>query len=49
VWGSDWPHPNHFAVPNDGDLVDLIAAIAPNEATRLKMMVDNPAKLFGFA
>ncbi len=49
VWGSDWPHPNHFAVPNDGDLVDLIAEIAPNEATRHKMMVDNPARLFGFA
>jgi predicted TIM-barrel fold metal-dependent hydrolase len=49
VWGSDWPHPNHFAVPNDGDLVDLIAAIAPNETTRHKMLVDNPATLFGFA
>jgi predicted TIM-barrel fold metal-dependent hydrolase len=49
VWGSDWPHPNHFAVPNDGDLVDLITEIAPNEATRHKMMVDNPATLFGFA
>lgn len=48
VWGSDWPHPNHFAVPNDGDLVDLIAEIAPDETTRHKMLVENPAKLFGF-
>ncbi len=49
VWGSDWPHPNHKAVPNDGDLVDLIAAIAPDETIRHKMLVENPAKLFGFA
>lgn len=48
VWGSDWPHPNHFAVPNDGELVNLIAEIAPDEATRHKMLVENPAKLFGF-
>jgi 2-pyrone-4,6-dicarboxylate lactonase len=48
VWGTDWPHPNHKAVPNDGDLVDLIADIAPDEKTRQRMLVDNPAKLFGF-
>lgn len=48
VWGSDWPHPNHTAVPNDGDLVDLIAAIAPDEERRRMMLVDNPARLFGF-
>jgi 2-pyrone-4,6-dicarboxylate lactonase len=48
VWGTDWPHPNHNAVPNDGDLVDLIAEIAPDARTRRLMLVDNPAKLFGF-
>ena len=48
VWGTDWPHPNHNAVPNDGELVDLIAEIAPDERTRRLMLVDNPAKLFGF-
>jgi predicted TIM-barrel fold metal-dependent hydrolase len=48
VWGTDWPHPNHNAMPNDGDLVDLIADIAPDERTRRLMLVDNPAKLFGF-
>jgi 2-pyrone-4,6-dicarboxylate lactonase len=48
VWGTDWPHPNHNAVPNDGDLVDLIAEIAPDTKTRQLMMVDNPTKLFGF-
>jgi len=48
VWGTDWPHPNHTAVPNDGELVDLIAEIAPDEKTRQLMLVDNPARLFGF-
>ena len=48
VWGTDWPHPNHTAIPNDGELVDLIAEIAPDEKTRHLMLVDNPAKLFGF-
>jgi 2-pyrone-4,6-dicarboxylate lactonase len=48
VWGTDWPHPNHNAVPNDGELVDLIAEIAPDERARKLMLVDNPAKLFGF-
>ena len=48
VWGTDWPHPNHNAMPNDGELVDLIAEIAPDEKTRRLMLVDNPAKLFGF-
>jgi len=48
VWGTDWPHPNHNAVPNDGELVDLIAEIAPDERARKLMLVDNPARLFGF-
>lgn len=49
LWGSDWPHVNLTApMPNDGDLVDLITQIAPDDSIRRKMMVDNPAELFGF-
>jgi predicted TIM-barrel fold metal-dependent hydrolase len=49
VWGTDWPHPNIDAhMPDDGQLVDSIAEIAPNESTRRRMLVDNPAELFGF-
>jgi predicted TIM-barrel fold metal-dependent hydrolase len=49
VWGTDWPHPNIDAhMPNDGQLVDSTAEIAPAEATRRRMLVDNPAELFGF-
>lgn len=48
VWGTDWPHPNHHAVPDDGGLLDLIPEIAVDERTRRLMLVENPAKLFGF-
>jgi 2-pyrone-4,6-dicarboxylate lactonase len=49
VWGTDWPHPNLKKVPDDGDLVDLIAEIAPTEAQRNALLVDNPRRLYGFA
>ncbi|MDE0780362.1 MAG: amidohydrolase family protein [Alphaproteobacteria bacterium] len=49
LWGSDWPHPDHFeAMPNDGDLIDLMLTWAPDEALRKKIFTDNPAELFGF-
>ncbi len=49
LWGSDWPHVNlHAPMPDDGDLVDLIAPIAPTEAARQLLLVDNPARCFGF-
>jgi 2-pyrone-4,6-dicarboxylate lactonase len=47
LWGTDWPHPNvgRF-MPNDGDLVDLVPLIAPDEASRYKLLVENPARLY---
>ena len=49
MWGSDWPHPDHFGeMPNDGDLIDLLLDWGPDEALRQKILVDNPAELFGF-
>lgn len=49
VWGSDWPHV-HLSGPmmNDGDLLDLLAEWAPEEAMRRRILVDNPARLYGF-
>jgi predicted TIM-barrel fold metal-dependent hydrolase len=52
IWGTDWPHSNNFApghTPNDGDLVDLLAQFAPDEQTRKRILVDNPAALYGFS
>jgi 2-pyrone-4,6-dicarboxylate lactonase len=50
VWGTDWPHVNMNgrAMPNDGDLVDLLAEWVPDEATRHRILVDNAAALYGF-
>ena len=50
LWGTDWPHPNIAKhMPNDGDLVDLVPLIAPDPAHRQKLLVENPARLYGFA
>ena len=49
VWGSDWPHPSaREKMPDDGDLADLLAEWAPDAAQRKKILVDNPARLYGF-
>jgi 2-pyrone-4,6-dicarboxylate lactonase len=47
-WGSDWPHPNLAAMPDDGVLVDLLAEIAPSEKERLALLVDNPRRFYRF-
>jgi predicted TIM-barrel fold metal-dependent hydrolase len=51
VWGSDWPHPmvNDRPMPNDGDLANLLADWAPDPAQRRRILVENPARLYGFA
>jgi 2-pyrone-4,6-dicarboxylate lactonase len=47
VWGSDWPHPNLDGIPDDGQLVDLIAEFT-DEKQRQALLVDNPMKLYKF-
>jgi predicted TIM-barrel fold metal-dependent hydrolase len=49
VWGTDWPHVNMNgrAMPNDGDLFDLLADWVPDEAVRRRILVDNPRELYG--
>ncbi len=49
VWGSDWPHPVSVKQPpNEGALLELLYRFAPDAATRQKILVDNPARFFGF-
>jgi predicted TIM-barrel fold metal-dependent hydrolase len=48
VWGSDWPHPGPKIHPDDALLFDLLAVWAPDEKIRNRILVDNPAKLYGF-
>jgi predicted TIM-barrel fold metal-dependent hydrolase len=48
VWGSDWPHPTAQTKPDDAILLDLLAEWAPDEATRHRILVANPAHLYQF-
>jgi predicted TIM-barrel fold metal-dependent hydrolase len=50
VWGSDWPHPGlpPGNKPDDALLFDLLSEWAPDEATRHRILVENPEALYGF-
>ena len=49
LWGTDWPHPNISKdMADDGELVDLLFEFADDPAIRQKILVDNPALLYGF-
>ena len=50
VWGSDWPHPGlpNNNKPDDALLFDLMSEWAPDEATRNRILVQNPEALYGF-
>src|SRR3954451_6113357 len=59
VWGTDWPHPNtslqkpavEISEPapiDDGLLLNQLPKWAPDAAVRKKILVDNPARLYGF-
>ena len=53
VWGTDWPHPSIFSerkpYPDDVVMLDLLAEQAPDELVRNRILVDNPAVLYGFS
>lgn len=49
IWGTDWPHPRlEKDMPEDGHLLDLFNAWTADAGLRKKILVDNPAKLYGF-
>ncbi|OZI34011.1 amidohydrolase [Bordetella genomosp. 10] len=49
LWGTDWPHPNVAGdMPDDGELVDLFFQAVPDADARRRILVDNPARLYGF-
>ena len=48
VWGSDWPHVRMTdAMPDDAHLVDLCMEWTRDEALVRKLLVENPARLYG--
>jgi predicted TIM-barrel fold metal-dependent hydrolase len=57
VWGSNWPHPGRGPSPtalappypnDDGRVLNLLPTWVPDPAVRKKILVDNPARLYGF-
>jgi predicted TIM-barrel fold metal-dependent hydrolase len=60
VWGTDWPHPAHAPSPDqahelspsydidDGLALNQLGLWAPDAATRRKILVDNPARLYDY-
>jgi 2-pyrone-4,6-dicarboxylate lactonase len=50
IWGTDWPHPRiEGDMPNAGHLLDLFNEWTPNAAVRQRILVDNPARLYGLS
>jgi len=51
LWASNWPHPTPGAAggrPADAVLLDLLLDWVPDAATRHRVLVENPARLYGF-
>lgn len=50
LWASNWPHPGMTGDkrPDDADMLDLLLDWAPDDATRKKILVDNPVELYKF-
>jgi predicted TIM-barrel fold metal-dependent hydrolase len=51
LWGSNWPHPTHARdhAPDDRSLLALMCSAAADAATVRRILVDNPAEVYGFA
>src|SRR4029079_15867761 len=48
LWGTDFPHPNATHEADEADLVDLVPQIALDPMAQKRLLVDNPARLYGF-
>jgi predicted TIM-barrel fold metal-dependent hydrolase len=48
LWGTDFPHPNATHEADEGELVDLVPKFAPDPLAQQRVLVDNPARLYGF-
>lgn len=48
IWGSDFPHLSFHDKVGSIQLYNLLGEWAPDEAMRKRILVDNPARLFGF-
>ncbi|MDB5363771.1 MAG: amidohydrolase [Rhodospirillales bacterium] len=48
IWASNWPHVSVKDLPDDAALLDLLLDWAPDARVRQRILVDNPAEVYGF-
>ncbi len=48
VWGTDWPHSQFDPQPDAAVLLDQLLGWVPDAGVQRKVLVDNPAQLYGF-
>jgi 2-pyrone-4,6-dicarboxylate lactonase len=48
VWGLDWPHVNLSRQRSDRELAELLLEVIGDEETLEKVLIRNPARLYGF-
>ncbi len=48
LWASNWPHPGRANPPTPGDLTSLRDRWLADDNIRNRVLVDNPAELYGF-
>jgi len=48
VWGSDWPYVRLSPAPDAGRLLDLFLEWTADATMQHRVLVDNPARLYGF-
>ena len=48
LWGTDFPHPNLTVPVDERELLNLVPDFAPEPGERQRLLVDNPAALYGF-
>lgn len=48
LWATNWPHPGREPKPDDAVLLDMLLDWAPDAAVRQRILVDNPAEVYGF-
>jgi predicted TIM-barrel fold metal-dependent hydrolase len=48
LWGTDFPHPNLTTPVDEMELLNLLPSFAPTPEDRHRLLVDNPARLYGF-
>ncbi|WP_117190201.1 amidohydrolase family protein [Rhizobium terrae] len=48
LWGTDFPHPNLKEPVDEADLVDLVTRFSLTAEEQRRLLVENPARLYGF-